>query len=140
MLSQERIKLMTKMAAYEENEGKKYMSIGSYFRSDYMGMQVIRSVICGTLAFFLLAGLYVYYHFETMMQDIYKMDLLLLGRRVLFYYIVFIAAYSVITYVIYSFRYSRAKRSLKHYYYHLKQLAAIYDIEKAGISLYTVKG
>ncbi|MBU5429986.1 hypothetical protein KQI22_07925 [Kineothrix sp. MSJ-39] len=130
MLSQERIKLMTKMAAYEENEGKKYMSIGSYFRSDYMGMQVIRSVICGTLAFLLLAGLYVYYHFETMMQDIYKMDLLLLGRRVLFYYIVFIAAYSVITYVIYSFRYSRAKRSLKHYYYHLKQLAAIYDIEK----------
>lgn len=130
MLSQERIKLMTKMAAYEENEGKKYMSIGSYFRSDYMGMQVIRSVICGTLAFFLLAGLYVYYHFETMMQDIYKMDLLLLGRRVLFYYIVFIAAYSVITYVIYSFRYSRAKRSLKHYYYHLKRLAAIYDIEK----------
>lgn len=130
MLSKERIKLMTKMAAYEENEGKKYMSIGSYFRSDYMGMQVIRSVICGTLAFFLLAGLYVYYHFETMMQDIYKMDLLLLGRRVLFYYIVFIAAYSVITYVIYSFRYSRAKRSLKHYYYHLKQLAAIYDIEK----------
>ena len=130
MLSQERIKLMTKMAAYEEDEGKKYMSIGSYFRSDYMGMQVIRSVICGTLAFFLLAGLYVYYHFETMMQDIYKMDLLLLGRRVLFYYIVFIAAYSMITYVIYSFRYSRAKRSLKHYYYHLKQLAAIYDIEK----------
>ena len=130
MLSEERIKLMTKMAAYEENEGKKYMSICSYFRSDYMGMQVIRSVICGTLAFFLLAGLYVYYHFETMMQDIYKMDLLLLGRRVLFYYIVFIAAYSVITYVIYSFRYSRAKRSLKHYYYHLKQLAAIYDIEK----------
>ena len=130
MLSQERIKLMTKMAAYEENEGKKYMSIGSYFRSDYMGMQVIRSVISGTLAFFLLAGLYVYYHFETMMQDIYKMDLPLLGRRVLFYYIVFIAAYSVITYVIYSFRYSRAKRSLKHYYYHLKQLAAIYDIEK----------
>lgn len=130
MLSQERIKLMTKMAAYEENEGKKYMSIGSYFRSDYMGMQVIRSVISGTLAFFLLAGLYVYYHFETMMQDIYKMDLLLLGRRVLLYYIVFIAAYSVITYVIYSFRYSRAKRSLKHYYYHLKQLAAIYDIEK----------
>lgn len=130
MLSQERIKLMTKMAAYEENEGKKYMSIGSYFRSDYMGMQVIRSVICGTLAFLLLAGLYVYYHFETMMQDIYKMDLMLMGRKVLFYYIVFIAAYSVLTYVIYSFRYSRAKRSLKHYYYHLKQLAAIYDIEK----------
>ena len=130
MLSQERIKLMTKMAAYEENEGKKYMSIGSYFRSDYMGMQVIRSVISGTLAFFLLAGLYVYYHFETMMQDIYKWICCCSGAEFCFIILYLIAAYSVITYVIYSFRYSRAKRSLKHYYYHLKQLAAIYDIEK----------
>ena len=70
-------------------------------------------------------------HSLALYHDMYHFrHVLLLGRRVLFYYIVFIAAYSVITYVIYSFRYSRAKRSLKHYYYHLKQLAAIYDIEK----------
>nr|MBQ8252262.1 hypothetical protein [Lachnospiraceae bacterium] len=130
MLSQERIKLMTKMAAYEENEGKKYMSIGSYFRSDYMGMQVLRSIISATLAYMLVCGFYVYYHFETLMQDIYKMDLLVFGKQVLLYYVVFTAAYALITYIIYSFRYSRAKRSLKRYYRHLKQLAAIYDIEK----------
>ncbi len=132
MLSQERIKLMTKMAAYEENEGKKYMSIGSYFRSDYMGMQILYSAICATIGFLLVFGFWVYYNFETLMQDIYKKDLISLGRQVLLYYVIFVVAYSLITYIIYSFRYSRAKRSLKRYYRHLKQLAAIYDIEKNG--------
>lgn len=121
---------MTRMAAYEENEGKKYMSIGSYFRSDYMGLQVIKSVICSTLAFLIIVGLYVYYHFETLMQDIYKMDLMKVGKDLLLYYVIFVAAYGLITYIVYSYRYSRAKRSLKRYYRHLKQLSAIYDIEK----------
>lgn len=130
MLSQERIKLMTRMAAYEEKEGKKYMSIGSYFRSDYMGMQVILSIFSATAAFLCVCGFYIYYHFETFMQDIYKKDILGIGRQLLLYYIIFVVAYGLVTYVVYSFRYSRAKRSLKRYYNHLKQLAALYDIEK----------
>ncbi len=130
MLSQERIKLMTKMAAYEENEGKTYKSIGSYFRSDYMGMQVLRSIISATFAYLIVCGLYIYYHLETLLQDIYKLDFMALGKQLLLYYVIFVAAYALLTYVIYSFRYSRAKRSLKRYYRHLKQLAAIYDIEK----------
>lgn len=121
---------MTRMAAYEENEGKKYMSIGSYFRSDYMGLQVIKSVICSTLAFLIVVGLYVYYYFETLMQDIYKIDLMKVGKDLLLYYVIFVAVYALITYIVYSYRYSRAKRSLKRYYRHLKQLSAIYDIEK----------
>lgn len=130
MLSQERIKLMTKMAAYESNEGKTYMSIGSYFRSDYMGMQVLCSVINATVGFLIICAFYVYYHLESLMQDIYKLDVWALGKQVLMYYIIFVAAYALITYIVYSFRYSKAKRSLKRYYRHLKQLAAIYDIEK----------
>ena len=130
MLSQERIKLMTKMAAYEEKEGKTYMSIGSYFRSDYMGMQVIRSIISATFAFLIICGFYVYYHLESLMQDIYKLDVWTLGKQVILYYIIFVAAYALITYIVYSFRYSKAKRSLKRYDRHLKQLSAIYEIEK----------
>ena len=110
------------------------MSIGSYFRSDYMGLQVIKSVISSTLAYLIILGLYIYYHFETFMQDIYKMDLMQVGKSLLLYYVIFVAANGLVTYIVYSFRYSRAKRSLKRYYRHLKQLAAIYDIEKKNHS------
>ena len=40
MLNEEKIILMTQMASYEENEGKKNMAIGRYFRSDYIAIQL----------------------------------------------------------------------------------------------------
>lgn len=43
MLNEEKVILMTQMASYEENEGKKNMAIGRYFRSDYIAIQVLKS-------------------------------------------------------------------------------------------------
>ena len=40
------------------------MAIASYFRSDYMGLQIIKSVICATLAYLIIFGLFIYYDFD----------------------------------------------------------------------------
>ena len=130
MLNEERVILMTRMEAYAESEGKKNMQIGRYFRSDYISLQVLKSVISATIVYVLIFGLYILYHLEEFLQDIYKMDLMKVGKNLLLYYVIFTAANGLITYTVYSFRYSRAKRSLKKYYRHQKQLAAINDIEK----------
>lgn len=129
MLNEERIRLMTKMASYEANEGKKNVSIGSYFRGDYIGLQVIRAVISGTVGFFIVFGMYILYNFETLMADIYKMDLLQFGRRVIIAYLVFIVLYAAVSYAIYTYRYTKAKKSLKRYYNNLKKLSYLYDKE-----------
>lgn len=129
MLNQERIKLMTRMASYEEHQGKKNMATGSYFRGDYIGLQVIKALIYGTIAYVLLLMMYLYYDFEQFMQNIYKIDLLQFFQNVMFKYLVFIACNALISYIVYSYRYSKAKRSLKKYYYSLKQLSALYDLE-----------
>ena len=76
MLNEERIKLMTKMACYEQNEGRKNVSIGGYFRGDYIALQVIKSLMSATIAFCILFGLFIMYDFEVFMGDLYKMDLL----------------------------------------------------------------
>ena len=75
MLNEERIKLMTKMACYEANEGKKNVAIGNYFRGDYIGLQVIKSILSATIAFVILFAMFIFYDFEIFMTDIYKMDL-----------------------------------------------------------------
>ena len=36
MLSEERIILMTRMASYEQGEGRDNVKVGNYFRSDYI--------------------------------------------------------------------------------------------------------
>lgn len=129
MLNEERIILMTKTAAYEEHQGKKNVAIGGYFRSDYIELNLIKSFFCATLAFVLIAAMVIYYQFEVLLQDIYKMDLVQLGRSILFYYIAFVLVNLVISYVVSALRYSRAKRSLKHYHNNLKRLASLYENE-----------
>lgn len=129
MLNEERIKLMTKMASYEANEGKRNESIGSYFRGDYISLQVIKSIISATIAFAICFALFVFYDFEVFMSDVYKMDLLEFGKNALLYYVVFTVAYAFISYLIYTHRYSKARKSLKMYYNNLKKLAYLYDKE-----------
>ena len=129
MLNQERIKLMTRMASYEENQGKKNMSIGSYFRADYIGMQLLKAIISATIAYALIFAVYIYYDFENFMQGIYKMDLIQFIHDVIIYYVIFLVVNMVISYIVYAYRYSKAKKSLKKYYYNLKQLSALYDLE-----------
>lgn len=60
MLNEEKIILMTQMASYEENEGKKNMAIGRYFRSDYIAIQVLKSVLCATIAYAVCFALFIF--------------------------------------------------------------------------------
>lgn len=126
MLSEERVILMTKMASYEKNEGKKNVSVGNYFRSDYIGVQVLKSIFCATIAFAIIFALFIFYDFELFMQDIYKMDLITFAKNVLIYYGVTVFVYGGISYAVYSYRYTKAKKSLKCYYQNLKKLNALY--------------
>lgn len=130
MLNEDRIILMTRMASYEENEGKKNVSIGSYFRGDYVGLQVIKSIICATLAFILIIVLAVSYDIGSFMQDIYKLDLLQIGKNILFAYLIMVSVYAVISYVVYFYRYNEAKKSLKRYFNNLKELSSFYEERK----------
>lgn len=127
MINEEKVILMTRMASYEDGKGKSDIKILNYFRGDYIGFQVLKSVISATIVFFLLLGVYVLYHFETLMQDIYNMNLLAFGKSIIILYLCVVLAYGVISYVVYSFRYSKAKKSLKTYYSNLKKLSGMYD-------------
>jgi hypothetical protein len=127
MLNEQKVILMTKMASYEEHEGRKNMKIGNYFRSDYIAIQVLKSIFCATVAFALIVALGVFYDFDVFMQDIYKMDLVSFAKTILLYYGITVAVYGVAAYGICAYRYSKARRSLKLYYQNLKKLSSLYD-------------
>ena len=55
------------------------------------------------------------------------MDILAFAKKVLTYYGITIFVYGGISYVVYSMRYSKAKRNLKQYYQNLKKLNSLYN-------------
>lgn len=127
MVNEERVILMTRMASYEAGEGKKNIKIGDYFRADYLAKQLLKSLIFSTISFVIGLGLYVLYNFDFLLENIYKIDLLALGKKFLTGYIVLVVVYGLITYIVYAFRYRNARKNLKTYYGNLKKLSSMYS-------------
>ena len=131
MLDEEKVILMTKMAAFIDREGKKNDAINSYFRSDYVGFNVIKSILSATIVYAVFLAVYVLCKFEEVLSNVYNTEnLLSVGRRCLIYYLLLVGVYSLVSYIIYSYRYSKMRKNMRQYYGDLKKLARMYEKEK----------
>ena len=140
MLNEEKIKIMNKLAMYEQGEGKKYLPVSRYYRSDYIGLAMIKNFFLITIGYVLvLAGIAAYFG-EYLVDNIHKMNLVALGIEAVVGYIVVLVLFSVLTYIQYSVKYYRAKKSVKTYYEDLTRLNKIYNREEKKNSVRGVSG
>lgn len=130
MLNQKKIRLMAQLAAYEEHEGKKDVSVNGYFRGDYISFQLLKSAIYATLGFALAVAMYVLYNLETFLEDFYKMDFVEFLQDILSKYWLVLGIYLVISYFVYAFRYSRSRKHIKRYQQQLRTLARMYSAQR----------
>lgn len=130
MLNEEKVRVMTRLAIYEQGEGKAYLPISKYYRSDYIGLALIKNFFLVSIAYVVLIALIALYYLDELLETIHKMNLIRLGAKIIIGYIVLLILYSVIVYVIQTVRYSRAKKSIKNYYMQLGKLAKIYAKEE----------
>ncbi len=127
MLNEDRVILMTRMAAYEAGEGKKHMNVVRFFKGDYIAVGILKAVVCASLSYALIFGLYIYYNFETFLASMYDIDILEFARNILIKYLWFVGIYVMITYVVCTIKYNVSRRSLKKYFRNLKVLRRMYD-------------
>ena len=43
MINEEKVKIMDRLAVYEKQEGRKYLPVSKYYRSDYIGLALIKN-------------------------------------------------------------------------------------------------
>lgn len=129
MISKERVRHMTKLAAFEEREGKKYHKMTQYFRRDYVGLELIKSFFTGTLAFGLMLMVWVVCGAESLMANINHMNLVVFETELLIWYLAFLAVYLIATYVIYNIRYTRGRKKIRLFYNRLKKVSRLYENE-----------
>ena len=88
MLNNQKIKKMHKLALYESGEGKKHLAISNYYRSDYIGLALIKNFFLTTIAYGLLLLIYFGYRSEYLMENIHKMNLALMALQIIGLYII----------------------------------------------------
>lgn len=128
MLNEEKIKSMTKAAAYEKGPEKKNIEISNYFRSDYMGLQLIKSAIAYTVSFCLIVGIWTMTGTEELMLQLTHADYI--QRLLKLLAVLFVAGllvYEIAVYIYYSWKYRKAAVSVDKFQSHLKKINKFYD-------------
>ena len=73
MLNNQKIKKMHKLALYESGEGKRHLAISNYYRSDYIGLALIKNFFLVTIGYVLIvAAVAVYFRAQKGIQEYYK--------------------------------------------------------------------
>ena len=126
MLDEKKIRLMTKLAHYESEEGKEELKISRYYRSDYIGIGLLKNLLLISLGYILLWGLIVAYNLDFLLDNLHKLDFSFIIFEVVIGYVVVVLFYSVITYVMKFSQYRKAKRSVQEYYAKLNELMQLY--------------
>lgn len=131
MINEKRIKLMTRMAIFESRNEEELYKVKNYFRSDYIGVHMIKNAIRITLVFLLGLLAWGCYNMDKLVKEITSMDIGALVVRIVVVYVVVLVIFSIITYIIYSFQYIRAKEDLEYYQILLEKLEKEYEREDA---------
>lgn len=129
MLNEERIRLMTKLAIYEDGEGKKTIPMSHFYRSDFISREIMKSFIIGTILYGILLGLWLIYQMENLKGILFGGNIKALVIQGVVSYACFLGIYLLITYLVASVKYSKGKKSLKRYQSILKKIEKMHDRE-----------
>ena len=88
MLNEQKIKKMRKLATYESGKGRKQLRISKYYRSDYIGLSLIKNFFLTTIAYGLLLLVYFGSKSDYLMDNINQIDVVALGVKVILFYLV----------------------------------------------------
>jgi hypothetical protein len=128
MLNIEKVKNMTKAAAYESGPEKKNIEISDYFRTDYIGLHMVKSGIAYAVTFVIIAAIWFMGKTEDIMLMLTKADYLeSLIKTIVVLFAAGLVAYEILVYIYYSYKYAKAKKSVKGYHSHLKQIHKFYE-------------
>lgn len=132
MVSEKKVRLMIRLADYEQKQGKKDLQCVEYYKADYIRLQVIKTVACVTAALILIVGLVCMYHFEYILENALALNYKSIGGILILVYILMLSLFIGITMKMASLRYDEAKKKVKIYYQTLNELIRYYKEEESN--------
>lgn len=130
MLNEKKISLMTKLAIYEQGEGKEAIKSNKYTKKDYVSLKMINTAITVTIAFIMVVALWVIYKIDHYVEELVDLDYMNIGIKLLVIYIIVFIVYMFISYVVYSIKYIKMQEMNKKYSDDLKDLYLMYKKEE----------
>lgn len=131
MLNEERVKLMVKLASYEDKEGKEDLKISSYYKKDYASTNRWCSFLWTTVGYVILVLLLGIANMEYLLEHFTMKMVIVAGVLAVAGYIVMVIVYSMIAGSFFKKKHIKARQRIKQYSHNLLVLNKLYEKEKA---------
>lgn len=132
MLNSRKIRVMTKLALYEQDKGKDDIKMGKFYKTDYVRLQMLKTIVSVTLGYALILLMIGMYKSEFLINEAVTLNFVRIGQVILGFYIITVTVYIICAIIGYSLKYDKSRKHLSRYYKSLKKLSGIYNEEKAN--------
>lgn len=115
MINEEKVRLMTQLSILEESFGKGNFKIASYYRSDYIGIELMKTFLLTTIGYGIAGGgIFLLYTQRVSILGVKELEkaIIFLGAG----YICILLIYLLLTYVLASKKYENASRFMEEYH------------------------
>lgn len=127
MVNMRKVRLMTKLAVYEQKEGKEDIKLGKYFRRDYVRLKVLHNIVAVTLGYILVLAMVIAYRMEYLIKEAVNLDYIGMGKTILGVYIIVVTIYTMSAMVGYGLYYDYSRKKLAKYFRMLRKLRTMYQ-------------
>ncbi|ROR28629.1 hypothetical protein EDD66_104216 [Mobilisporobacter senegalensis] len=133
MLNNNKIKIMTKLALYEQGNGKNDIKISHFYKGDYIRYNILKTIVSITVGFLFLFALVGLYNVEYFITNATVINYKQMGIYLLVLYLAAVIVYVILTIIITTIKYKNTRKHLVKYNKDLKELNEIYKTEKSDI-------
>lgn len=130
MLNEKKIKIMTKLSIYEKHDGKEDIETSQYYKTDYVRLYVLKTVIGITIAYLLSLLLIGFYKSEYIISKAVDLDYAAIGTYIIGIYVMIITVYVLSAIIGYNIKFDASRKKLIRYNRSLRALQQIYEEEE----------
>ena len=130
-MDEEKIRLMTRITMYEKNQNMGDLILSKFYKEDYVKYGCLKTLVATTFCYWLCVAVYVLLRFDKVLNDINSMDYFKVIGRLMAGYIIAMVVFYIYAFIVYNYKYSKAKPRLIAYNKMLKKLIKLYEADEA---------
>ena len=128
-----RVKLMSKMAHYDQKVSEEDIRICSYFKKDYVSFKTLTTAIWITIAYGIMALGVLFCYLDKFLKSLTFQKLIMVAIVIVTVYIIMLITYCICANKFYKKKYAKSKKHIIKYYKQIVHLQKINAKEKRKI-------
>ena len=130
-MDEEKIRLMTRITMYEQKQDMNDLILSRYYKEDYVKFGCLKTLVVTTICYWLCIAAYILLRFDQFLEELNSMDYFKVIGGLMTGYIIVMVVFYIYAFIVYNYKYSKAKPRLIAYNKMLKKLIRLYEAEEA---------